>query len=53
MPFRTNITPDQRVGSPGVSVRNTPCGQTYLRLELEATLEIVAELWTENDLQFY
>ena len=33
-PFRTNITPDQSVGSPGVRLMNTPCGQAYLRLEL-------------------
>lgn len=33
-PFRTNITPDQRVGSPGVRLMNTPWGQAYLRLEL-------------------
>lgn len=34
MPFRTNITPDHNVGSPGVRDMNTPCGQAYLRLEL-------------------
>jgi len=34
VPFRTNITPDHSVGSPGVRHRNTPCGQAYLRLEL-------------------
>jgi hypothetical protein len=34
MPFRTNITPDQIVGSPGVSDIYTPCGEACLRLEL-------------------
>lgn len=32
-PFRTKRTPDQRVGSPGVRLMNTPCGQAYFRLE--------------------
>jgi hypothetical protein len=53
MPFRTNITPDQRVGSPGVSERKTPYGQAYLRLELKGILEGVLEFWGEIRIQFY
>ena len=34
LPFRTNITPDQSVGSPGVRDMKTPCGEAYFRLEL-------------------
>jgi hypothetical protein len=30
-PLRTNITPDQRLGSPGVRLTKTPCGHACLR----------------------
>jgi hypothetical protein len=48
LPFRTNITPDQSVGSPGVRDMNTPCGQAYLRLELWVLLVSSLEFWREK-----
>ncbi len=34
LPFRTKITPDQRVGSPGVRLMYTPWGHADLRAAL-------------------
>ena len=38
VPLRTNITPDQSVGSPGVRLTNTPCGHACLRPPLVGLL---------------
>lgn len=44
VPFRTNITPDQVVGSPGVSDIYTPWGEACFRLELEIVRETLCWL---------
>ena len=53
LPFRTNIMPDQSVGSPGVRDMNTPCGQAYLRLELWDLLVKSLGFWRGERVQFY
>lgn len=52
IPLRINITPTQSVGSPGVRLRNTPCGHACLKPALVCRQRVDLRDYEAEHIQF-